>query len=659
MTPDAIQKLTRGGLNLIQAALSIFDDGLALVLANSRFQTMFDLPDALVTPGARFEDIIRYLVERGEYGQQDDAAEAVRQRVETARAFQPHYMERQRANGRWISVEGAPMAEGGWITVYTDITEIKIQEQLLRARSAELSDRLLANAERLAAANRELAATNAALAETQRQLTAIEAHTRLVMEMAPAHIAHVNRDLVYTYSNRRLSSVMPGLPRDVVGLHASVALGPVTFGQILPDMQRALGGEAAVCEFTHHDSGRRIRLALTPDPTEGGVYILSTDITAETQARAALMQTRKRALAAQLTSGVAHDFSNLLTVILGLQGRILNQPDLAPDVRSAAQATLAAARRGGDLLNRIAGISGERVLHPAATDLDQLLAGIRAMAEPAMRPGMRLDIRAESLGSVLIDPGVVQDCLLNLILNARDALGNAPGRIAIDLRRVRDTWIEIVVDDTGPGFSAAALNQALDPFFTTKGGEGSGLGLAMVYDQVTLSGGSVRLSNRDEGGARVVLRFPWRPLPQGTASGRAPAHLVLLVEDNPDIRAHVRDLLCAQGHQVVEADNAADARVLAALPQVTLVLSDIQLRGDTDGPALLDLVQVETPGRLMGLMTALPPADARRVDAARRYPVLAKPVDDMALATFVQGLVPLAPATLAPAPLPLTQGGPA
>jgi chromosome segregation ATPase len=130
----------------------------------------------------------------------------VRTRVEAARAFQPHYMERQRANGRWISVEGAPLPQGGWVTVYTDITEIKLQEQLLRARSEELSGQLFAHAERLSLANRELAATNAALAEAKRELTEIEARTRLTTEMMPAHIAHVNRDLVYTYSNRRLST---------------------------------------------------------------------------------------------------------------------------------------------------------------------------------------------------------------------------------------------------------------------------------------------------------------------------------------------------------------------------------------------------------------------------------------------------------------------
>ncbi|MBC7316764.1 MAG: PAS-domain containing protein, partial [Chloroflexi bacterium] len=249
-------------------------------------------------------------------------------------AFEAHYMERMRANGRTISVEGAPLPQGGWITVYTDITEIKRQESLLRARSEELSGQLLDHTEALAAANRELAATNAALEETSRQLAITEAHTRQVTEMTPAHIARVDRDLTYTFSNRRLSSVMPGSLADAVGRHANEALGAGTFAKIEPGFTKAFAGEANVIEITHDPSGRRIRIALTPDrDAEGaviGVFILSTDVTHEAQARAALAQASKRELAAKLSSGLAHDFANLLTIILGLQGRLERMEDLAP-----------------------------------------------------------------------------------------------------------------------------------------------------------------------------------------------------------------------------------------------------------------------------------------------------------------------------------------
>ena len=127
--------MTAAGLNLIAQALTIYDADLRLVLCNAPFQQMFDLPKALVTPGASFQETITLLAQLGEYGDVDDVAHFVAERVEQARAFEAHYMERTRANGRTISVEGSPLPQGGWVTVYTDITRTKQQEALLRARS--------------------------------------------------------------------------------------------------------------------------------------------------------------------------------------------------------------------------------------------------------------------------------------------------------------------------------------------------------------------------------------------------------------------------------------------------------------------------------------------------------------------------------------------
>lgn len=644
MNSDNIEKLTRAGLNLIQQALSIFDSDLRLAVCNQRYQEMFGLPDALVTPGASFEDTIRFMVERGEYGEQADPVEAVNLRVETARDFKPHYMERQRANGRWISVEGAPLTQGGWVSVYTDITEIKLQEQLLRARSEELTEQVLTHAERLSLANRQLASTNAALEEAKRTLTEIEARTRLVTEMIPAHIAHINRDLVYTYSNQRMSTLMPGTPGNVVGQHASVVLGPVTFARILPQLQKALRGETAVCELTHDESGRRIRVALTPDPDLGdqdtrghsatkGIYVLSTDITEETQARAALSQTRKRELAAQLTSGLAHDFANLLTIIMGLQGKLASVPDLGEESADLVRATLAASRRGGTLLQRIGAMSGVHALHPEATDLGIFLEDLRIMAAPSLPDGTRLTIDLQpGLGRILLDQGGIQDSLLNLILNARDAVGPEGGTIHVIARQVRDTWLEFAVEDSGHGFSDEALKRAMDPFFTTKGSSGSGLGLAMVFDQASLSGGSVRATNKPGGGARVTMRLPLRLV------GITPPNqtrLVLLVEDSLEIRTHVRETLVGLGHQVIEAETVTDAVALAKIPEISFVLSDIQLRGDETGVGLVRFLQTDRPGIPVGLMTSLPPTDPLFQQAISAFSVLRKPFEASDLARFI------------------------
>ena len=616
--------LIQAGLNLIGQALSIYDSDLKLAAGNARFAEMFDLPERLTRPGADFGDTIRHLVERGEYGEVADIESFVRDRVEQARAFVPHYMERTRANGRTISVEGAPLPQGGWVTVYTDITEVKAQEKLLRTRSELLSGEVLARSEELAATNRKLAATISALEEAQRELREMEARTRLTTEMMPAHIAHVDSSGCYTFSNRRLGSVIPGRPSHIVGLHISEALGKDAYARVLPHLHMALAGQSSTFEFTDTASSRRIRAVFTPDESENGVYILSMDVTEETQARAALQQTRRRELAAQLTSGLAHDFSNLLTIILGMQSKLARM-QLGPEADRLITGTLQAARRGGDLLNRIADITAHRAWRPEPVDLAGFLADLKTLATPALPETITLvlDNRVES--RVQIDPGMLQDSLLNLILNARDACGTS-GRVTLALREVSDTWLEVSVRDTGGGFSEQALAHGLDPFFTTKGSEGSGLGLAMVYDMTKLAGGEVRLSNHD-GGACVTLRLPLR-----RAEPRDRDEMVLLVEDDPDLRVSVREMLTAFGHSVIEATSVDEAKALAAsVPDIGFVLSDVMLEGDAPGTELVTALSKLD----VFLMTSLPQGDPRHAEALRAAPVLSKPFAAADLAAFL------------------------
>ena len=620
---DSHDAMIAAGLNLIQQAMSIFDSDLQLVLINRPMQQMFNLPNMLVQPGTSFEYVIRYLAERGEYGEIDDLESFVSNRVELARNFEAHYMERTRANGRVISVEGAPLPEGGWVTVYTDITETKSQEALLRARSEVLSEQVLARSEELASTNRALASSNAALEEAKHQLTKMEAHTRLTTQMMPAHIAHIDLQERYTFSNRRLRDVMPGSTDEIVGLTAEQALGAPTYAIIGPHIQRAFAGEPAVFEFTHGPSSRRIRVALTPETDETtvqGVYVLSMDVTEETQTRVALQQTRRREMAAQLTSGLAHDFSNLLTIILGMQSKLERMDSLPSEADHLISATLAAARRGGGLLHRIADMTSPREFTPVPIRLSLFLTELATMATPTLGKVHKLHIEQNTPDGIFsIDAGMLQDSLLNLILNARDATPPG-GQITLIARAVQDTWLELEVADTGPGFSEKALTNALQPFFTTKGGEGSGLGLAMVYDMTKLAGGDVRLFN--DGGAHVVLRLPLR-----ASEARLPPGLVLLVEDSDDLRISIRDMLRTEGHLVLEATSVHEAEVLLeSLPDIDYVLSDIQLAGARSG---LDLLALTT--RPITLMTSLPPNDPLHQAAAAHGAFLRKPFTTSAL----------------------------
>jgi CheY-like chemotaxis protein len=293
-------------------------------------------------------------------------------------------------------------------------------------------------------------------------------------------------------------------------------------------------------------------------------------------------------------------------------------------------ATKTAARRGGLLLDKIARMSGPREIHTAPVALRDFLDSFTPLARAPLPPNIMFSARTDvPHRAVMLDADGLQDSLLNLVLNARDAIGEAPGEIALAFRAVQDTWLEITVTDTGPGFSDAALEQALNPFFTTKGDEGSGLGLSMVYDMAKLAGGQVRLANRSEGGGAVTIRLPLKP-----AEAEARPQLVLLVDDMPDLRAAVRTTLTGLGHQVIEAASAEEALTLADIPGLDWVISDLRL-GETDGVSLLSTLADRVPGLGMALLTSVPDGDPRRAEGARRWPVLSKPVSAMRLARLL------------------------
>jgi signal transduction histidine kinase len=441
--------------------------------------------------------------------------------------------------------------------------------------------------------------------------------------MMPAHIAHVGPDRRYTYSNKRLNLVMPGRPADIINRHIAEALGAQTYSMIEPYLNSALDGKSSVFEFTDDLSSRRIRTAFTPDTSESnqvsGVYILSMDVTEEAQARATLQQQSKREMASHLTSGLAHDFSNLLTIILGAQGR-LAKLDLPPDARQLVDATLNAATRGGALLHSIADMVGNRAPHPRAVTIAEVFEQIAPLAQSALDSQHKLSLKPPKTDKHwLLDAGQLMDALLNLILNARDAIGKE-GTITLAAKIVKDTWIEFVVTDTGPGFSDNALQHAFDPFFTTKGEHGTGLGLSMVYDVAKMNGGSLVLQNGFRG-ARVTLRLPARQ-----AIAEHPPGMALLVEDQTDLRDVFRSYLTGMGYSVIEGSGVDEARaLLRELPEITLILTDLKLEGEETG---VDLISgLENTKTLVLFMSSLPADHPLVIRAQRMAPVLAKPFE--------------------------------
>jgi len=347
------------------------------------------------------------------------------------------------------------------------------------------------------------------------------------------------------------------------------------------------------------------------------------DITEETNARQALTHARRRELAAQLTSGLAHDFANLLTIILGQQNKLEAIEDLPSNIREIVATTKDAALRGGTLLDGLGQFNSMRTLSLKPVNVDVLIDQLTRLIRAALNSeesGIELEVCNEiDAPQLMLDQGFMQDALLNLALNAKEAISGA-GSIKLKFFKSHEDWLEVKLTDSGPGFSEAALKNAFTPFFTTKKGKvGRGLGLTTVFDFAKMNGGRVILDNHPNGGAEVTLRIPYSQV-KIIKSG-----LVLLVEDNPDIRETIRGYLQKMGHTVLEADSAEEAEHLGALPDLSFVVSDLMLQGDLTGYDLavkLRKTGVDIP---IYIITGLPISDPIRMQTANKFPILSKP----------------------------------
>ncbi len=612
--------MTLSGLNLIQQAISIYDADFKLRVANRRFQKMFNLPDELVQAGADFEATLTYLAEHGEYGDIEDTAAFVAEKVELARGFKPHYVERTRANGSLISIEGNPLDQGGWISVYTDITDVKREQKFIRSHAESLSEELIKRSETLAQTNRELQATVTALEAAKAELTASREEIQLLNEMMPAHIAHVDASGFYTHSNGKLHTILPRAGAQITGRAFNETLGPDIWAQVEPRFKSVMAGSSSTSELYDETSGRHIRLAMTPDTVKGqveGCYILSMDITEEVSARTALAHARRRQLASQLTSGMAHDFSNLLTIIMGQQAKLDAFASQNPDLIEISQTIKSAAKRGADLVDSLSQVESPRTLDPIVVNVSEFLANFERLAQAAVPEGIDLSIVSHLVDERLVfDPGFAQDAMLNLVLNASEAMQGS-GAVTITLTCQHGQVLDISVVDQGPGFSPDALKNALAPFYTTKKNKiGCGLGLSAAFDFAKSCGGTLRIGNHAGCGAFVDLKIPYQP-----AKTKQPG-LVLLVDDDDDVRATVRSYLRQVGHAVIEAVSVAEAATLMDIKGLTHIVSDLDLGQSQTG---LDVVNIAPDDIPILIITGLPKSAPLRQNAEASHHVLSKP----------------------------------
>ncbi|GJD79645.1 Sensor histidine kinase RcsC [Methylobacterium gregans] len=349
---------------------------------------------------------------------------------------------------------------------------------------------------------------------------------------------------------------------------------------------------------------------------------VAEEIAARENAEEALRQSQKMEAVGQLTGGLAHDFNNLLTGITGslelLQTR-MGQGRMT-DLDRYINAAQGAARRAAALTHRLLAFSRRQTLDPKPTDVNRLVAGMEELIRRTIGPAVTLEVvGAPSLWSALVDPSQLENALLNLCINARDAMPEG-GRITIETAnrwldhraaRERDLepgqYLSLCVTDTGTGMTPEVIAKAFDPFFTTKPiGQGTGLGLSMIYGFVRQSGGQVRIYSELGQGTTMCLYLPrhhgeaegTETLPDLASAPRAEqGETVLVVDDEPSVRMLVTEVLEDLGYTAIEAaDGPSGLRLLQSDVRIDLLVTDVGLPGGMNGRQVADAARVSRPG---------------------------------------------------------------
>jgi signal transduction histidine kinase/ActR/RegA family two-component response regulator len=356
-------------------------------------------------------------------------------------------------------------------------------------------------------------------------------------------------------------------------------------------------------------------------------------VRAQRELEAQLARAGRLEAVGRVAGGVAHDFNNLLTIILANASLLAES---AP-AESGVQDIAAAAQRGAQLTKQLLAFARQQKLEPRAFDLAALVDEERSLLARLIPESITIDVTRPS-GTVLAhaDPGQISQVLLNLVVNARDAMP-AGGRIHLVVAPVRDTFVTLEVRDTGHGMDAQTLERAFEPFFTTKGTVGTGLGLATVHGIVTQSGGQVRVRS-GPGGTTFEVTLPAAaaavPAARPQSSGeleRGQRRTILLVEDDAGVRQATARLLQSLGHDVVaHADIAGALGAWRARPTAfAAILSDVVMPGG-GGPELVRALPAQARARVL-FMSGYP-NDALDAPDLQRVPFLAKPFTERELA---------------------------
>jgi PAS domain S-box-containing protein len=408
-------------------------------------------------------------------------------------------------------------------------------------------------------------------------------------------------------------------------------------------------------------------------PEAGKFYCSGRDVTQERAARTelaaaldALRQSQKMEAVGELTGGIAHDFNNLLMAIAGsleLLGNRLTQGRIKEAERYIVTAQ-SATKRAAALTHRLLAFARRQPLDSKPTNLNRLVAGMEELIDRTVGPSVKVEVvGAAHLWTTQVDPNQLENALLNLCINARDAMPDG-GSLKVETNnesvdeggaRERDVpageYVTLCVTDTGTGMTPAVIARAFDPFFTTKPlGAGTGLGLSMTYGFARQSGGQVRIYSEVGRGSTVCLYLP-RYIGEAATIEAPPdlsdtAHAgegetVLVIDDEPLVRMLVTDVLKEAGYIVIEAvDGPAGLKMLRSVVRIDLLITDIGLPGGLDGGQVAEAARQVRPALKVLFITGF--ADKAvlshgHIEAGMS--VLMKPFGMEALASRVKGLL--------------------
>jgi PAS domain S-box-containing protein len=648
--PGLRYTMLQAGLDLLDQGITVFDGDLRLVAWNRTFLQLLEFPDELAYVGAPFEGFIRHNAERGEYGPGDRETQ-IAERVAAARDFSPHVTERQRPNGRVLQLRGEPLPHRGFVTLYSDVTEQRYIEHLTEHQNIQLDERVRRRTAQLENANANLRRANEENERIAAALGRSEARLRLINDTIPILIGYVDKNEVYQYANKGYSDWY-GHQGGVIGRAVPDVTGPAVYAQVRESVRRALSGQQVTYEYQMPRQGQTVfaQSTLVPEiSAEGetlGFFVFSHEITEQKRMQAALVQAQKMEAIGQLTGGLAHDFNNLLTVIIGNLAALQDhRPDDA-GVNEFVEPALQSARRGVQLIKRLLTFSRQQPLEPQAVDIGQLIASLAKLVRRSLPESIAVstDLSAAAVHA-LVDSGQLESALLNFALNSRDAMPDG-GRLHIAARAVELTtnaaafdvppghYVLIEVADNGCGMDATTLARACEPFFTTKRlGLGSGLGLAMAYGFAKQSGGGIAIHSQPGQGTTVLMVLPrTTPEPDAEQPGEESGlphggELVLLVEDEPNVRRVVRQQLIDLGYPVIEAEDGKQALdMIDQIIDIAIVVSDVIMPGGINGRQLAETVLTRRPDMRIVLMSGYTDEnDTGDTGGASDLPVLAKP----------------------------------